>query len=82
MAQRAKDPALPLLWLWLLLWHVFDTWPGNFGILWAPPQKIKLKQKIGYLKQSFDWSKSRWHGQKYGLLCKYPLILTKKYIFI
>ena len=24
MAQWAKDPALSLLWLWLLLWCAFD----------------------------------------------------------
>ena len=36
------------LWLWLLLWHGFDLWPGNFCMPWAmaktttttkPPQK-------------------------------------------
>lgn len=30
MAQRIKDPALPLLWLSLLLWLGLDSWPGNF----------------------------------------------------
>ena len=24
VVQQAKDPALSLLWLWLLLWHRFD----------------------------------------------------------
>ena len=30
MVQQVKVPALSLLWLWLLLWHSLDPWPGNF----------------------------------------------------
>ena len=30
VAQKVKDLALSLLWLWLLLWCGFDPWPGNF----------------------------------------------------
>ena len=28
--QQVKDPALSLLWLWLLLWCGFDPWSGKF----------------------------------------------------
>ena len=41
VAQWAKDPVLSLLWLWLLLWHGFDPWPGNFCMLQAGPKKKK-----------------------------------------
>ena len=37
--QWVKDPTLSLLWLWLLLWHRFDLWPGNFHIPRAQPKK-------------------------------------------
>ena len=40
VAQRVKDLALSLMWLWLLLWCGFDPWPGNFHVLWAWPKKI------------------------------------------
>ena len=30
MVQQVKDPELLLLWLWLLWWHGFDPWLGNF----------------------------------------------------
>ena len=30
-----KDLVLSLLWLWLLLWCMFDPWPGNFPIVLA-----------------------------------------------
>ena len=26
MAQQVKEPMLSLLWLWLQLWHGFDSW--------------------------------------------------------
>ena len=42
VAQQLKDPALSLLRLKLLLWHGFDLWYRNFGMLWMqapPPQK-------------------------------------------
>ena len=29
MVQQIKDAALPLLWLWLLLWYGSNPWPGN-----------------------------------------------------
>ena len=38
MAQLVKDPALSLLWLGLLLCHVFDPWPWNFCMPQAPPK--------------------------------------------
>ena len=33
-AQWVEDPALSLLWLWLLLCQGFNPWPGNFCIPW------------------------------------------------
>ena len=34
VVQQVKDLVLSsLLWLWLLLWHGFDPWPGNFHTL-------------------------------------------------
>ena len=33
VAQQAKDPALPLLWLRLWLWCGLDPWPRNFHTL-------------------------------------------------
>ena len=44
VAQQLKDPALSLLRLKLLLWHGFDLWPRNFGMLWMqhPPQKKNM----------------------------------------
>ena len=36
MADWVKDIVL-LLWLWLLLWCMFNFWPGN--ILWTQPEK-------------------------------------------
>ena len=40
MTQQVKDLVLPLHWLWLLLWHRFDPWLGNFCILQVWPKKI------------------------------------------
>ena len=42
-AQQFKDPALSLQWLRSLLWHRFDTWPGNFCRLWVLPRKKPKK---------------------------------------
>ena len=30
-AQPVKDLEWSLLWIWLLLWHEFDPWPGSFS---------------------------------------------------
>ena len=40
-AQWLKDLAWSLLWLSLLLWHGFDPWPWNFGLLqsWSKREK-------------------------------------------
>ena len=40
VAQEVQDPAMSLLWFWLLLWAEFDPWPGNFLMLQVQP-KIK-----------------------------------------
>ena len=50
VAQQVKDPALSLLWLWLLLWCEFDSWPRNFCMMWAGP---KEKKKNGMIKINF-----------------------------
>ena len=39
MEQRAKDLALSLQWLGLLLWHMFHPWPGKFHM--RPKEKKK-----------------------------------------
>ena len=46
MAQRAKDPSWPLLWL------RFDPWPPDVHMLWGsqrPPSKViyLIKDYIG-----------------------------------
>lgn len=43
VARQVKDLAL-LQRLGLQLWHRFDTWAGNFCILWARPKKEKINQ--------------------------------------
>ena len=43
MAQWIKDLVLSLLWLWLLLCHRFDLWPGNFFVPRVRPIKNKIK---------------------------------------
>ena len=44
MAQWVKDPALSL---GLLLWHKFDSCPGNFLMLqeWLKKKKKKKKER-------------------------------------
>ena len=42
MAQRAKDPARSLLW------HGFETWPGNFRMPWVQPNEKKIKTRQSY----------------------------------
>ena len=39
VVQWVNDPALPQLWLRLLLWCGFYPWPGNFHMLWVQPKK-------------------------------------------
>ena len=39
MAHQVKDPALSLLWLGLLLWHGFESWPRNLYILQVRPKE-------------------------------------------
>ena len=46
MAQWVKDAVSSLQWLWSLLWHRFDPWPGNFHTLQAWPKNQQTKQKI------------------------------------
>ena len=43
MAQRAKNLALPLLWLWLLLWGGFNPLAQEFPHAMS---EVKKKKKI------------------------------------
>ena len=50
---------LTLLWLWLLLWHGFKPWPGNFLMPSVQPKNRKL--------ELFAWPQAIYHhylGQK------------------
>ena len=49
MAQWVKDPAL------LLLWHGFDSWPGNIHMPWAQPGKKKKRKE-----KDFFWPHSQY----------------------
>ena len=51
VAQWVKDLVLSQLWLWLLLWHGFDTWPWNFPTLWVWPKKPQTKPIHSLLKR-------------------------------
>ena len=42
MVQWAKDSALSLQWLRLLLWHRFSPWPGDFHLLQVWPENPGL----------------------------------------
>lgn len=43
VAQWIKDPVLSLPMLELLLWCVFNTWPGNFHMQWERLKKAPTK---------------------------------------
>ena len=43
VAQHVDDLMLSLLWLWLLLWCRFDSWPWNFCMAWVWPKKEREK---------------------------------------
>ena len=45
MARWVKDPALSLLWLWLLLWQGFDPWSRNFHM---PRARSETNKMIGH----------------------------------
>ena len=40
-----KELVLSLLWLRLLLWHVFSPWPWNIFMPWVQKKKKKKKKK-------------------------------------
>ena len=42
MAYWIKDLALSLLWLWSLMGHRFNTWPGNFHMPQEWSNEIKV----------------------------------------
>ena len=42
MVQKFKDLVLSLLW------HGFDPWPGNLGMLWAWPKR-KINKWVNYM---------------------------------
>ena len=47
MAQQVKDLALVLskLWLGLLLWHGFNSWPWDFCTLQVQPKKKERERE-------------------------------------
>ena len=54
MTQLGKDPALSLLWLWLLLWHGFHPRSRNFCMLRVQLQKT-TNTKCGWAyRQTVD----------------------------
>ena len=70
MSQGVKDLALSLLWLWLLLWHGFDPWPGNFCMLWTWPRTKKTQNKTQLFRFPFL---PEAQGPKHGCLSS-PLV--------
>ena len=44
MVQWVKDLVVSLQQLRMLLWHGFDSWPGNFHMPMAWLKKIKKKK--------------------------------------
>ena len=62
MVQQVKDLVLSLLWLWVLLWHEFDPWPGNFHRPWAGP-KNHNEMKQSFLKNLIQ---EQWGGKQWG----------------
>lgn len=54
MAQRVKDPALPLQQqLRSLLRHGFDHWPRNIHMPWVPPPLWTYFEKLGVVWADF-----------------------------
>lgn len=45
VAEWVKDLVLSLQWFGSLLGHQFNTWPGNFHMLWTWPNNNKKKKK-------------------------------------
>ena len=56
MAQRVKDPALPLQQqLRSLLRHGFDHWPRNIHMPWVPPPSGLTLKSWGWSGLIFNW---------------------------
>ena len=51
VAQQVKDWVLSLLWLGLLLWHRFNSWPGKFHMLWVWAKQSKANKQTKTNKQ-------------------------------
>ena len=67
MEQQAKDLALSLLWLRLLLLCGLDPWPRKFHMLWAWPKKIFLREiERGDQTSCASYSPARHHLQSCG----------------
>lgn len=49
VAQWVKDQALSLQWLWLLLQHRFNPWPGNLHIAAGATKKIIVQFKMKFI---------------------------------
>ena len=50
MARKVKDLILSLLWLWLLLWHRFCSWPRNVHMsgAWLKTKTKRERKRITY----------------------------------
>ena len=59
MAQQVKDPGLSLLW------HGFDTWPGNFHMpqVWPKELKNKIKPLNAQVAMQFVIGEKRQHPE-------------------
>ena len=62
---------MSLQWLWLLLWHGSNPWPGNFYISWVPPKKKTERRR----KPRPSWPQTH-------PLCCYPLLLFSFIFFL
>lgn len=47
MEQQVKDPALPLQQFGSLLWHGFNSWPGQLPHAAGVAKKKKKEKKVG-----------------------------------
>ena len=56
MAQQIKDLASSLLWLWLLLWYVFQEVLHAAGTAPSPPKKVILGVKISNGPYFQNWT--------------------------
>ena len=65
VAQWVKDPALSLLWLRLLLWCAFDSWPQTICTLWVELKKNPIYTTLRIHRKIILISKLKFKVQKY-----------------